>query len=123
MANILQTEPQVNGAAASEVASVRAVALEEPLRLPRRILVVDDNEVATRQLQHVLVERPMFPGRVSVGDDEARLARFELIRRNVTHGAYPQIGPHALGERRLSRRQQNRLGRPPRGVERDGSGW
>ncbi len=54
MANILKTEPQVNGAAASEVTSVRAVASEELLSLPRRILVVDDNEVATRQLQHVL---------------------------------------------------------------------
>jgi DNA-binding NtrC family response regulator len=53
MANTLETEPEIREAA-PEVTAVRAVLTEEPLRLQRRILVVDDNEVATRQLQHIL---------------------------------------------------------------------
>src|SRR5947209_13232033 len=54
MVKILETGREVNEAVEAEVTAVRSVAAEEPLSLRRRILVVDDNETATRQLQHIL---------------------------------------------------------------------
>ncbi|HEV3446057.1 MAG TPA: sigma-54 dependent transcriptional regulator, partial [Gemmataceae bacterium] len=52
MVDTLETKPAVNRLV-PEVTAVRAVTSAEPL-LPRRILVVDDNELAARKLQQVL---------------------------------------------------------------------
>src|SRR5438270_6628445 len=53
MVDTLETKRGVNRLV-PEVTSVRAVTSEEPCLPPRRILVVDDNELAARQLQKVL---------------------------------------------------------------------
>jgi len=53
MVDTLETKPEVNQLV-PEVTSVRAVTSAEPSLLLRRILVVDDNELAARKLQQVL---------------------------------------------------------------------
>src|SRR6266481_5183710 len=53
MVDTLETKRAVNRLV-PEVTAVRAVTSDEPCVLPRRILVVDDNEPAARKLQQVL---------------------------------------------------------------------